>query len=464
MRQTVISFIQKHKLIAKHKTVLVGVSGGPDSMALLHFLRSIQTEWSLKIIAIAVDHQLRGDESKADIEYVKNMCKKWNIEFYGTSVDVPSYKIDRQVGTELAARELRYAVFEDQMKTHNADYLALGHHGDDQIETMLMGLTRYANSRALTGIPLKRIFSTGKIVRPFLCVSRDEIERYCLDEHISPRRDPTNDETNFTRNYFRKYMVPLLKEQNRNIHTTVQHLSESLQDDEQFLMKEANNLFKQVILFDKKNNRASLKIREFVTHSRALQRRVYHLILNYLYDELPNYLSYMHEEQFFSLLKSNKANAQVDFPHKLIVEKSYQQVNFYFSDHAQKPHSFNEIIAIPGELDLPDGSKLLAIHTKDPGVQTEKNYLCGVDQVSLPLHIRTRQAGDRMRWKGLNGSKKIKDIFIDAKIPVNERDKWPIVTDNNGEILWLVGLKKGKPTRQKKSTSYIQLFYDKGNL
>ncbi|WP_188456130.1 tRNA lysidine(34) synthetase TilS [Virgibacillus oceani] len=464
MRQSVISFIQKHKLLSPHKTILVGVSGGPDSMALLHFLCSIQNDWGLKIVAVAIDHQLRGDESRGDIDYVKLMCEKWNIDFYGTSVDVPSYKIDRQVGTELAARELRYGVFAEQMKKYNADYLALGHHGDDQVETMLMGITRYANSRALGGIPVKRNFSTGKIIRPLLCVSRMEIERYCSRNHIIPRRDSSNEETDFTRNYFRKYIVPLLKEQNRNIHTTVQHLSESLQDDEQFLMKEAHNLFKKVILTDEKNNRASLEISEFETYCRALQRRVYHLILNYLYDELPNHLSYMHEEQFFALLKSNKANARIDFPHGLIVEKSYQRLNFYFSNHDQKLYPFHKTITLPGKTDLPNGSKLMAIHTEDPEAQSERNYLCGVDQVDLPLHIRTRRAGDRMRWAGLNGSKKVKDIFIDAKIPVNERDKWPIVTDNNGEILWLIGLKKGTPARKTKSTSFIQLYYDNGNL
>lgn len=456
MREAVTAFMNKHQLLAKQKTVIIGVSGGPDSMALLHFFESIRTSYQLQIIACSVDHQLRGEQSQADLLYVQQKCAEWDIEFFGTSVDVPAYAENKKIGVEVAARELRYRVFAEQMQKYHADYLALGHHGDDQVETMLMALVRSANVKALAGIPVTRPFACGFIIRPFLGVTKDEIETYCKKHRIVPRRDSTNDETKFTRNYFRKKIVPLIKVKNNNIHTTVQHLSNALQQDEQFLHEEAKRLFDDVVTLDQTYRSAVFQIDHFQSFPNALQRRFYHLILNYLYDELPKDLSYTHEEQFFALLLSKKANTGVDFPLHLKVEKSYQKV--YFRFHVHESQSIHETLHIPGEIRLPDGSIISAEWTDMP-TWTEDTYVCGIDQIALPLHIRTRWAGDRMSWKGLNGSKKVKDIFIDAKIPPKERDKWPIVTDNNGEILWLIGLKKGQPKKQTNSASLIKLSY-----
>ncbi|MEN1966445.1 tRNA lysidine(34) synthetase TilS [Lentibacillus sp. N15] len=459
MYQKVMAFIKNHQLLAKNKTVVVGVSGGPDSMALLHFFVSIRTLFQLRIIAVSVDHQLRGEESRGDLLYVQKKCAEWNIECYGTSVDVLAHMRKRKIGIEVAARELRYQVFAEQMNTYNADYLALGHHGDDQVETMLMGLVRSANTKALAGIPLKRPFADGMVIRPLLVAGKGEIEAYCQKHHIVPRRDPTNEESTFTRNYFRNEVIPLIKKQNHNIHTTAQHLSEALQADEQFIHQEASRLFGEVITLDETSGSAWFQIDHFQSYPLALQRRFYHLILNYLYVELPKDLSYVHEEHFFALLTTNKANIQMDFPRQLKVEKSYQTLRFYFLFYALRNIELNEALAVPGEAILPDGSMVRTEWTEDP-VENEHTYVCGKDQIALPLHIRTRQDGDRMRWKGLKGSKKLKDIFIDAKIPKKERDNWPIVTDNKGEILWLIGLKKGQPRSETNATSFIKLYYE----
>lgn len=461
MKTAVMEFIRKHTLIHKDGTVLIAVSGGPDSMALLHFFHSIRKEWNLKLIAVSVDHQLRGEESQHDLLYVHKMCTLWGIEFYGTSVNVPSYKQKEHIGTQVAARNMRYHVFEKQMQHYHADCLALGHHADDQAETMAMGLAKSASPRVLAGIPVKRPFACGHIIRPFLSVTKAEIEKYCKEHHIIPRRDPSNDETDYTRNYFRKHLIPMLKQQNGNIHTTVQKLSEALHEDNLFLTEEAEKWIDKYVYFDRKKKQASFDINVYQSHPIALQRRSFHLILNYLYDELPKDLTYVHEEQFFALLNSKKSNKRIDFPNKLKLEKIYQKMVFCFMEPGQS--NFHEILHIPGEIKLPDGSMFKAFFTNDRGVQNEYAYLCPKDGVALPLHVRTRHAGDRMQWEGLGGSKKLKDIFIDAKIPLKERDAWPIVTDNNGNILWLAGLKKSLQTFSKKNEAYIQLHYEKVN-
>ena|SRR5690625_189718 len=465
MKKNILSFINNHELITKNSTVLVGVSGGPDSMALLHFLCSIQEEWGLRLIAVSIDHQLRGEEALADLQYVEEQCKQWGVEFVGNTVNVPVYKKEKRVGTQVAARELRYQMFKEQMQVFQADYLALGHHGDDQVETMLMNLVRLADSSAFAGIPAKRAFASGFIVRPLLCVTKAEVELYCNDNHINPRLDPSNEETGYTRNYFRKYLLPIIKEKNSNIHKTVQRLSESVEADESFLENEAVQMFSDVVTFNKKAKKVCFKIDLFKSRALALQRRAFHLILKYLYDTLPENLSYVHEDHFFSLLE-NEGNARIDFPRNLKVEKTYQQIRFYFqSQVSEHPFMLEEKLDVPGEIMLHDGSILSARFIDIPEEQNEHSYLCTSENTAIPLHIRTRQAGDRMSWKGLEGTKKVKDIFIDAKIPRKERETWPLVTDNNGVILWLVGLKKGQSEVQTtEADSYIQLNFKKGSV
>lgn len=464
MKDSVLIFVKKNGLIEPNSRILVGVSGGPDSMALLYFLHSIREEWNLTLVALTVDHQLRGEESIEDLHFVEKTCAKWNIEFCGTSLDVPSYKERNHVGTQVAAREMRYQFFYEKMQEHNADYLALGHHGDDQVETMLMGFVRSSNSRALSGMPVKRPFSNGMIIRPFLGMTKKDVEVYCQKLGIQSRLDPSNLKTDYTRNYFRKCVLPLLKKQNSNIHTTVQQLSKSMQADEDYLTGHAKTFVEQLISLDKNENCATFDIDLFQGHHTALQRRAYHLILNYLYDELPKNLSYMHEEQFFALLNSQKANGRLDFPHHLKVIKSYRKLEICFENKLHQSSPFHKIINIPGRVSLPNGLVIQADFTKESHNSSQEYYLCGRNQVALPLHIRTRKQGDRMTWKGLKGSKKIKDVFIDGKVPATLRDAWPIVTDNNGEILWLVGFKKGEPSNQAKDTSFIQLYLEKATV
>lgn len=457
MRNTISKFIKKHQLLRKNSTVLVGVSGGPDSMALLHYYLSIQAEWNLKLIALSVDHQLRGPESKADIHYVQDICERWGIAFVETSIDVQAYKKEHRVGTQIAAREVRYHFFAEQMKSYHADYLALGHHADDQIETMLMGFVRSASTTSLSGIPIKRPFASGFIVRPLLCMTKADIMHYCWVHEMNPRMDGSNEDTDYTRNYFRKHIIPIIKERNNNIHTTVQRLSESLQADGRFLQDEAKRMVHTIVTFGKKNKQASFKINVFKSYPLSLQRRSYHLILDYLYNnKLPGNLSYIHEDIFFGLLEKARGNTQVDFPHQLKVEKSYEKVVFSFPD---KHPPIQEILHIPGKAVLPNSKKLTACYTDYPVKENRHVWVGDAKAIALPLHIRTRKNGDRMSWKGLNGSKKIKDIFIDAKIPRKERDIWPLVTDDDGEILWLVGLTKSKQTTHTEGSLYIQLEY-----
>ena len=460
MQEQVTAFIKKHHLIDKDATVLLGISGGPDSMALMHYFRSIRSALNLNLIVISANHQLRGEEGRRDLEYVQDMCNEWGITFIGTSLNVEKYKRRKKVGTQVAARELRYEFFAKQMREHEADYLALGHHGDDQIETMLMELVRQADSSSFSGMPVKRSFAGGLLIRPLLAVAKDEIESYCQENGIAPRIDPSNQDTFYTRNYFRKNVIPKLKKKNGNLHRTIQYLSESLHDDERYLKQEAEKAVSKAVIFHENERKVSLSAKVFKSYPTALQRRSFHLILNYLYNKLPGNLSYIHEHHFLKLLETD-GNITIDFPHDLKVQKAYDNVTFSFcqSFHSQNT-SFHEVLNIPGKIRLPDGKQIVAEYITKQESEAVNTFVIPAN-IKLPLHVRTRQAGDRMSWKGLNGSRKIKDVFIDEKIPMGQRQAWPLITDDEGTILWLAGLRKKQLENMPSNDLFIKLTYER---
>lgn len=450
MEQEVCAFIRRHRLIQKHATVLVGVSGGPDSIALLHFLNNISSKWELSLIAVTIDHQLRNGDSVDDCQFVKDTCQEWGIPCVERMVDVRQYQKEKGVSEEVAARELRYNVYLDLMHEKKADLLALGHHADDQIETMVMRMVRMATSNALKGIPVRRDFAGGEIIRPLLGVTKNNILAYLEKYQLSYQVDKTNADDTYTRNYYRKNVVPLLKEKNPRIADTIQTLSETLVQDEQYLQEQAKEMVEKVAEFREDTREICFAAEAFSELPQALQRRAFHLILNYLYGTLPKDLSYIHEINFFDLLRRRNGSTSIDFPLRLRVTNIYGKIYLQFGHQSSVKSAQPSLLPVPGETVLSDGTKIEAAIIKEAPAEDEATFVFPLDSISLPLHIRVRRAGDRMSVRGLNGSKKLKDIFIDAKIPQNLRDNWPIIVDDKEEILWVVGLKKAETAQNGK--------------
>ncbi|UOQ44659.1 tRNA lysidine(34) synthetase TilS [Halobacillus salinarum] len=460
MIHNVDSFVEKHQLIQPKSTVVVAVSGGPDSMALLHYFLQKKEQWQLSIIAASVDHGLRGEHSLADLNYVKKTAEQWNINFFGTSVDVQSYKQQQGVGTQEAARVLRYQYFHQVMTEVNADVLAFAHHGDDQAETLFMQMVRSARPEAVQGMPIKRPFGTGSIIRPFLCVAKQELLHYCEQHQIGFKLDASNEETNYTRNAFRKHIMPLLKEQNPKIHLHMQAMSERVRDDYSYITKQAEEVLKPMRFSSEKGKRVEFSISTFKSHPPALQRSAFHLILNYLYDNQTEDISYLHEEMFMNLLKEQKPNAELDLPHELKVVRAYDELTFSFHS-SEDICPYSHLIDIGERLELKDGHVLTLEQCPARSDENRYEFICDSHHVKLPLIVRSRKQGDRMKLRGMNGSKKVKDIFIDKKIPAQLRKSWPLVTDSDGRILWVIGLKKGEGCAGEGSGTWLRLRYTK---
>ncbi|MEH7383952.1 tRNA lysidine(34) synthetase TilS [Bacillus sp. JJ1521] len=459
MIEKVSRFIEKHELIQKDSTIIVGVSGGPDSLALLHYLFYQQKESTL--IAAHVDHMFRGKESEEDLLYVKEFCEAYQISFESIQIDVTSYKQEHSLSSQVAAREVRYQFFNEMMRKHKAEYLALGHHGDDQIETILMRLARGSKGVGYAGMQVKRPFSCGAIIRPFLAVTRADIEEYCEEWKLSPRRDPSNDKDDYTRNRFRHHVLPFLKQENPAVHEHFLQFNQYMTEDNEVLdeltIEKMNKVMKR-----NEGNEIEIEIPCFLAMPKSLQRRGIQLILNYLYKELPPSLSAVHIDNLLTFLASNHPSGELHFPAGLRIVKSYESCTYTYTDCKEQLSPYRFHIDTPGLYRLEDGSEIKSQVWKNyPRSAVGNNsFVIDPDTIQLPLYVRSRKTGDKMKLKGMNGSKKVKDIFIDEKIPLHRRDLWPVVEDEQGKILWLPGLKKSPYEATCKTKShYIVLQY-----
>jgi len=437
------AFFNRHSFQLDNKSMVVGVSGGPDSLALLYYLQGERKKRNLAIIAAHIDHMFRGQESYEDAMFVKEFCEQNDIPFEMTRVNVTALMESSGQGAEAAAREVRYQFYQQVMKKYDVPYLVLGHHGDDQIETILMRLTRGSTGKARAGILFSRPFYTGFIIRPFLCLTKNEIEEYCRRKNLSPRIDSTNQLEHYTRNRYRHQILPFLKKENPHVHEHFQRFSEELQSDEEYLQELAVKKMNTVVK-TKEAGKITIDINRLIEVPLPLQRRGIQLILNYLYKEVPAALSAVHIDQLFHLIHHGGPSGRLDFPNGLNVYRSYQELSLQLrSSDLRETGSYHIEINEPGTVRLPNGASIV-IEYVDNELPNRNSYqaVFPAKGVKWPLIIRSRKNGDRISLKGMQGSKKIKDIFIDEKVRHMERDSWPVITDGEGCILWLPGLKK----------------------
>ncbi|PEJ59846.1 tRNA lysidine(34) synthetase TilS [Bacillus sp. AFS002410] len=431
-------FIKKNNIISSGK-IVIGVSGGPDSMALAHAFLSVRDEYDFTIILTHVDHMFRGQESLDDMEFVKNWCILNNVHFEGKSINVNQYIEETGLSSQLAARECRYRFFEEIMVKYEADYLALGHHGEDQVETILMRLVRGSSPMGYAGIREKRAFSTGEIIRPFLELRKHDLITYCHEKNIIPRQDPSNEKDVYTRNRFRHHLLPFIFEENPTAHKRFQHFSRQQIEDELYLMELTEDAMNTVIKH-KQKQAVTIDVKQFLNVPISLQRRCIQLILEYVYLSIPEGLTQGHLNSILTLLQNEKSTWEQHLPEGLFVKRSYNECTFTFEQVNVKYYTIS--INEPGVYELPNGFSIKVELNNQCLEPKNDTFICSAKDVSFPLVVRNRKNGDRMSLKGMNGSKKLKDIFIDEKMKQSLRDEWPIITDSQNNILWVPFVKK----------------------
>jgi tRNA(Ile)-lysidine synthetase, N-terminal domain/tRNA(Ile)-lysidine synthetase, C-terminal domain len=442
--EQVTRFIERHRLIRRGMRLVVGVSGGADSMALLCFLCNKRAIWDLKLAVCSVDHGLRGAASVQDVRYVSDYCREHDVAFYPKTADVTGYCRTHHVGIEAGARSLRYQAFSEVMHLFRADALALAHHGDDQIETMLMRATRGSAGPARAGIPVRRPFAGGWLIRPFLSQTRQDLMDYCDRNGIHPRVDVTNRSDSHTRNRFRKIVLPFLKQENPAVHLKFQYESERIAEDERFLGELSKEALETVIL-QKESGLVKLSTSALLSVSLPLQRRMIHLILNYLYTnrQITPLHQTIHIENFMKLIRSERASGEISFPGGLSARKSYTFCVVGFLSQSTGPE-YDRLIRMPGTTAFPRGNVTVRPVPADlRGAATKPDCLIfDPDETALPLRVRNWRAGDRIRPNGSAHVQKIGRIFINEKVARDQRAGWPVIVDGTGRIIWLPLLRR----------------------
>jgi len=434
-------FIMKDIDLHYGETVVVGVSGGPDSMALLHLLIKIRNVLDIKIVCAHVNHNVRKESSSEKI-FVENYCLKNNIIFEFMKIE--DYGDDN---FHNEARSKRYTYFNELIEKYNSRYLLTAHHGDDLMETILMRIVRGSTLKGYSGF--SKIVDMGNyiLLRPLIFATKKEIYDYNKRNKISFVVDKSNEKDVYTRNRFRKYIVPEFKKEDENVHQKFYKFSKTLQEYNDYIDKQVSKKIKKIFVQN------VLNIEEFKKEERIIQMKIINYILEHTYEDDLMLVTDKHTELLYNLILSSKSNLKIHLPNNIIAIKEYDTCVLVKEENNNQEYEI-ELIEFAN---LPNGKNIEVVKKST----LVNNNVCRLnsDEIKLPLHVRSRNNGDKMSVKGMLGRKKINDIFTDEKIKLSERDTWPIVIDSSGTIVWLPGLKKSKFDKTKDEKYDIILKY-----
>lgn len=434
LTQTLSQLILTHQLIPAGTRVLVAVSGGADSLALLHCLHHLQPSLQYKLHVATLDHGIRGAESIADMRFVVQTAQAWGIPVSSEQADTPRYAQTHRLGLEAAARALRYDFLASQAYENQCTHIALAHHQDDQAETILMNIIRGSGISGLGGMALSAPLNNHPdltLIRPLLFTARATIEAYCQAHELSPRHDSTNTDLIHRRNYIRQIIMPQLRDLNPQIAQALTQLGEIAQEEEAYLQQQIAPLLLHYTQ-DHATGR-SINRQAFAAWPPTLQRRVLLQVARQLGS---TEISYPHILNAIGIATQSETGTEIHLPGNLRLRVGYEALILEPIGSPAPPMSGPSLppgtvmpLHIPGHFTLPSGDWTLHCQTPPPA------HPAGLRPLSLPADcvavLRTRQAGDRFAPVGLGGQhQRLKKWFIDHKIPQDQRDRIPILSIN----------------------------------
>jgi tRNA(Ile)-lysidine synthase len=428
----VINTIKENKLIITNDIIGVGVSGGSDSMALLHYLNSIKDELHFKVIALNVDHSIR-ETSERDTNFVNDYCKNNNIPIIKIKIDIPKLAEKENASLEECARKYRYKFFEDCVKKGLVNKIALAHHLSDQCETILMHILRGSGLSGARGMEIKRDI----YIRPFLNVEKQQILAYIKMNNLSYVTDETNLNCEYTRNFIRNKVMPLIKEKYENAERAIYNFGNSCKEDEEYIESQIND---DGVLTQ--NNVAKIPLSYFIYPNSIISRIIFKAMkkIGITHDV---------ERQHITLIKdlSNKENgSKIDLPNKITVYKEYEYIsivnNMQFIDDGER-------IFKCGKINFPQFGEVTIKKAKE--LMLLKNCHL-IDSLKLPKDCvwRYKKDGDKFTKFG-SGEKKLKAYFIDNKIPSRLREYIPVLAKGN-EIYVVLGMEISDKVKIDKTT------------
>ena len=479
MLNKVLAFCEEHGLLAHGSSIVVAVSGGADSMALLDLLLHLQERRALSLHVAHFEHGIRGEASREDADYVAAFCRARGVACSVEAADVPQYAKECRMSLETAARELRYAFLRRVRACVGAQVIAVAHHADDQAETVLQHILRGAGLHGLVGMTPH----TGDVVRPLLACTKEELVAHCAAHGIEVRHDATNDAAEARRNYLRLEILPRLAAHvNASAGAALVRLAEAARADDALLDEMAHAAFSRVVCGE---GRAAGAAHESLALSRtafraeplALQRRIVRLAARAFVDESHDW-GWRQVEQVRRMMVEGRGGLSWDLPgcvqFFLDGKRGVFLVGAIRSAHEKsgaggRPLSSHRTADGMAESDL-----LSCIPLRAPAVTRlpalgivlvadfvrERPRTDGRSEIYLPSRVlatavvRTRRAGDRVRLPC--GTKKLKDFFIDEHVPRTARDRVPLVVCD-GEVVWAVGVRRFSSALVKEDESMVRL-------
>ncbi|MDR2589861.1 MAG: tRNA lysidine(34) synthetase TilS [Oscillospiraceae bacterium] len=424
MINKILEYIDEYDMLLSTGTVLVCVSGGADSMCLLEVMRHISYERGLTIAVAHYNHMLRGDESDRDETFVLNICEEHNFMFFSGRGDVSTYAKKHGKGIEEAARDMRYSYFIDTAIKIGAERIATAHTMNDNTETMLLNLVRGTGTNGMSGIPPKR----DMIIRPLLCITRTEVMEFLTDRKIDYVEDSTNNLDIYTRNKLRNNVIPLLEEINPKLNEAAFSAAGMFRADEEFVADIAD-LFINDCCAGATADAADLAVLPFSVSSRVIRR-----LCN-------TTLSYRNVKDVLALCLSDNPSASISLP-GMVAYRQYDRI--IFDDEPIKgevefapvyPSIGNIFVLLGLGLKITckssiynDNISTQKVHTSFTSFEFKSVDICG------KITVRARREGDSIKLLGQSGTKKIKKLFIDKKIPVRQRALIPIICDDEGVL------------------------------
>lgn len=420
-------------------SVIVACSGGPDSMALLSLAVKLKKEIGIKVIVAHINHNVRL-ESESEKDFVYDYCVRNDLIFEYMKIDnYDGYNFENE------ARDKRYSFFDELVNKYDCKYVLTAHHGDDLMETILMRIVRGSSLSGYSGFSRISPRDGYNIIRPLIHMTKDQILEYDKKNGISYVVDKTNFLDIHTRNRYRKYILPDLKKEDINVHDKFYKFSSMLSEYNSFIDKYVDGIFD--VLVD-----GVLNISNALKLDRIIIYRIINRMFEYYYGDKLYCINDKHVDLVYSLINSSKPNSLVYLPLGIKAVRSYNELRFVKS---QDVHSYN--LLFDKFINLPNGKNIELV--KNTSLNDNNVIRLNSADVLLPLHVRTRLDGDRMVIKNMSGSRKIKDILIDCKVPMHDRDSWPIVLDSASNIVWLPGLKKSNFDRRNDENCDIILRY-----
>lgn len=465
--QRVLATLKKHNMVSAGDKVLIAASGGPDSMALLHILLQLQDELGIELHVFHLNHCFRGKESAEDSRLVQDTACFWGIPCSIEEYDVPEYCSRMNKSSQEGAREVRYNLISRVAAQVGAARVALGHHADDQAETIIINLLRGSGLTGLKGfLPVRDNF----YIRPLFNLRRKEIEDYCQRHGIQFRIDSSNLKTLYKRNRIRLELMPLLEEYNPALVTTLVRTGNVLRDEDEFLEEEACKIYSSTVT-SKEDRNFIVNINTLLTHPTALQRRVLRKLWHTVAED-PGGLGFEHLESILDLIREGKGSWVSHLPKGVRVTRNY---GFLYIKRECEPGEgippYSYSLKVPGAVFIPETGVTVRAHlvsrsqAGDPDKLPAEEVFLDIGKLESELIVRRRLPGDRFAPLGMGCSTiKLKKFFIDQKIPREERDRIPLVV-YNGEIAWVAGIRPGEKFKVgEDSETLLHLSVDSSNF